>query len=164
MRSVRLEPKRRSVRTRWVVGALVVLLLLSATGFVPPGLIFGMQDEVDIHSGRVRHACLVLYIPILRYSVDSSLTKVLPEEERNPAPPAWRRVMLVSPFVGISPHFAFHGAIAQLRRLERIWEERRSPLECRRESARQLLRLWQRDENYYSGAEHYLTSLKQEVK
>jgi hypothetical protein len=71
--------------------------------------------------------------------------------------------MLVSPFVGISPHFVFHGAIAQIRRLEAIWEEQGFTPERRRESARRLLQLWQRDETYF-GAEHYLTSLKQEVK
>jgi hypothetical protein len=139
------------------------LLLLSASGLIPSWLIFGLQDDVDIHSGRVRHACLVFCIPIVRYSVESSLTRVLPEEELSGAPPAWRRVMLVSPFVGISPHFAFHGAIAQIRRLESIWEEQGFTPERRRESARLLLRLWQRDETYF-GAEHYLTSLKQEVK
>jgi len=164
MRSDSLNPKGWSVRTRWIVGVLVVLLLLSASVLDPTGLILGLQDEVDIHSGRVWHACLVFCIPIVRYSVESSLTRALPEEERITAPPAWRRVVLVSPFVGISPHFAFHGAIAQIHRLETIWEEQGFTTERRLESARRLLRLWQRDETYYSGAERYLTSLKQEGK
>jgi hypothetical protein len=71
--------------------------------------------------------------------------------------------MVVSPFSGISPHFAFHGAIAQIRRLETIWEKQGFTPERRRESARNLLGLWQRDGTYF-GAEHYLASLKQEVK
>ena len=163
MRSVSSSPEGWSVRTRWIVGVPVVLLLLSASGLIPSWLIFGLQDDVDIHSGRVRHACLVFCIPIVRYSEESTLTSVLPGEELNAAPPAWRRVSVVSPFVGISPHFVFHGAIAQIRRLEAIWEEQGFTPERRRESARRLLRLWQRDETYF-GAEHYLTSLKQEVK
>jgi hypothetical protein len=163
MRTILLNPKRWSVRTLRVVGVLVALLLLSCSGLLPPQWILGWEDDVDIHSGRVRHACLVFCIPIVRYSVDSSLTNVLPEAERNATPPAWRTVMFVSPFVGISQHYAFHLAIGQINDLKRVWEKQAFAPECRRESARHLLRLWQRDENYFA-ADLYLLSLKKEGK
>jgi hypothetical protein len=140
---------RRFVSTYWILGGLITLLLLS----------FRLQDEVDIYSGRVRHSWLFYPIVILRYVEDSSLTKELSKEEQSEARAAWRRVMIVSPFVGVSPHFAFHRAIGQIDSLRLIWKYEGYTPKARRESARHMLQLWQRDGNYF-GADRYLYSLK----
>lgn len=126
-----------------VVAIAGIALYLAEIGFLPWSPINCRHEEVDILSGRIRHTRYLLFYRIENRVEDSPVTKALLHEDLPPRAPEWHRVNTFSPNGRISPHYSYHGAIAQIRELQLCWDSGKFTREARRKSARRLLLLWQ---------------------
>jgi hypothetical protein len=63
-------------------------------------------------------------------------------------------VVTLSPGLRHSPHYAFHGAIHQIRELEFCWQSGKMTPAARKETARNVLRLWQQNLNYMRATDY----------
>ena len=131
------------------------LLFLSLFGLFPWSRINCWESEIDLNGGRLRHTRYVLWLPVSRAVRDSPLTQALAPGDRSNLGEDWQPVVTLSPGWRHSPHYRYHGAIHQIRSLEISWEFGKMTPEARRETARVVLRLWQR-EGGYMPAEDYL--------
>jgi hypothetical protein len=159
MRNVFAKLKRFSHAIRNVVLGLLLITILSCVGCFPDTTINCWQDEVDIHTGRIRYSYFLLCVPVVRYVQDSALTRALSEEEQNSQVRQWRTVTRISPGKNYSPHYFYHGAIFQIKELEYTWDALRLTTPARRESARRVLKAWQQDGNYWK-VQEYIYTLK----
>ena len=155
-------PVKRGRFLKWallfVLGVPVLVLVASEFGLPLPGDINCETADVDIQTGRIRHARTVFFVPFGRRVEDSALTKALPAEDVSRAVPDWHRVNTFRPGSRISPHHGFHGAISQMRTLEQIWQLARFTPAAQRASARRLLDLWQQSGDS-SRADEYIRAL-----
>ena len=142
-------------------GVPVLSYVPAALQLLPPSRINCREEAVDIVSGRIRHSYFLYGFPIYQATEDSFLTKALSRDDRDNAKEAWQKVTVVTPGVGYSPHYAYHLAIDQIARLQYTWEANYYTPEARRECAKRVLQLWQRD-GTYSGVERYIHKLKME--
>jgi hypothetical protein len=141
--------RRRPIRALLVVAAIALgLLILSLFGLFPWSGDNCWQDDIDINSGRTRHTRYLLWVPFTRSVQDSALTRALSPEELTGRRADWHPVVTLSPGLHHSPHYRFHGAIHQIRELEISWEFGKMTPEARRETARQVLHLWQQTGSY----------------
>ena len=154
-----MNPKRR---IKWVFGTVLLLVvlpfLLSLTGFFAWSPINCWQYEVDIHTGRVQYTRYFAFIPVKQGIEESTLSAVLRPEDYAELEPDWRRVNTFSPGVSYSPHYAFHSAQNQIRKLELLWQMGGFTPAARRASARRILQLWQEGQGD-DAAETYLRIL-----
>jgi hypothetical protein len=146
---MRIPRPRFSVRQLMIVVAVMASLL---------GIMF--RDEVDIQRGRTRSGIYLWGIPIFRISRDSALSRVLSPVRGDEMLPDWRPVntfTLYSP--SISPHHAFHIAIAQIRWLSDCWGRADFTPSAKRQSAETVLRLW-RNHDHYGPAGDYIEAVR----
>jgi len=146
----------------YVFGGLPLLtvgvLLLALVGFWAWSAINYWTYEVDILSGRIRYTRYLFFVPIRQKIEDSALTCALQVEDYPGTTCEWRRVPTHSRGVRYSPHYAFHGAIAQIRELELVWEMGQFTPAARRATAKRVLELWQK-ENDDSAAHDYIRTV-----
>jgi hypothetical protein len=99
-------------------------------------------EDVDIHTGRIRTTRMLVWLKVSERIEDSALTKALAAEDVLGTEPEWRRVNTLSPGIGNSPHYAFHGAISQIGELESFWESFPLNPQMKRETALTVLSIW----------------------
>ena len=153
-------PRRRRWPRRLGLALLVpaVLLGLAEAGFFPWSGLDCWTDEVDLGTGRTRHARFVYWYPARVEVHDSALTAALLPADLAGRPAEWHPVNTLSPGLRHSPHYRYHGAIWQIRELELAWDLAHATAAARRESARQVLRLW-REGGSDSQAGRYISAL-----
>lgn len=122
-----------------------VLLALSLLGLFPWSGVNCWQNDIDITNGRIRQTRYLLWIPVQRSVRDSALTRAVSPTTITDSTADWQPVATLSPGLHHSPHYRFHGAIHQIRELELCWECGKMTSAARKESARQVLRLWQQN-------------------
>lgn len=146
----------------YVFGGLSLLmaavLLLAPVGFWTWSRINYWTYEVDIFSGRIRYTRYLFFVPVRQKIEDSALTRALQAEDYPETASEWRRVLTLSPGVRHCPHYAFHGAIAQIRELELVWEMDQFTPAAHRATAKRVLELWQKKKND-SSADAYIRTV-----
>lgn len=125
------------------------LLVLSLFGLFPWSGIDCTQSDIDLNSGRIRYSRYLLWVPVTRSVQDSALTRALSPEDRSKPGENWHPVVSLSPGLHHSPHYRFGGVMVQIRDLEISWEFGKMTPEARRETARQVLNLWQQAGDYF---------------
>jgi hypothetical protein len=133
-------PKRRR---HWIV--LAVLAPALTVSFLVSGVFSWSplncwHEDVDIHSGRVRHTRHLLYCQIGERVEDTWLSRNVTKAYHSPD---WRHVNTFSPGMHHSPHYVYHGAINQIETLELVVDAVPFEPEARRKVADSLLTLWQ---------------------
>ncbi len=98
------------------------------------------HEEVDISSGRLRHTRYLLYCQIGERVEDTWLSRNATDAGN---PPDWHRVNTFSPGVGYSPHYRYHGALAQIEVLESADNAISFEAEARHKVADAVLASWQ---------------------
>ncbi len=111
------------------------------------------HEDIDVNSGRVRHQRYLLGLRIRKSVEKSSLSRLLADEVAG-QPEYWRRVNTFSPLVGHSPHYLYHGAIAQVYKLEMLWDFAHFTPEAKRQTARDVLAFWQKGEGYFLAGDY----------
>jgi hypothetical protein len=145
----RSSPRRFLLRALLVLVAVPpILLALSLFGLFPWSGVNCWQNDIDITSGRIRYTRYLLWIPVQRSVSDSALTNVVAPAMNTDSRADWQPVVTLSPGLHHSPHYRFHGAIHQIQELEFSWVFGKMTPAARKESARQVLRLWQQDLSY----------------
>ena len=148
----------------YVFGGLSLLmagaLLLPQVDFWTWSPINCWTYEVDIFSGRICYTRYFFFVPVRRKVEDSALTRALQAEDYAGTACEWRRVLTHSPGVGLYVHYAFHGAIAQIRQLELVWEMGQFTPAARRATAKRVLELWQTGKNDGAADEYIWTVVK----
>jgi hypothetical protein len=148
----------RRARERLVVvvflGA-VVLLVLSLLWWLYPN-VSRTNYEVDIRSGRIRLTHFFLTRQTSQQIEESPISKLLPPPTTQPD---WHYVVTSELGSNVRAHWNFHGAIAQMSRLETLWLMTRFTDDAKREVARNVLNLWQ-DSGSYFDAGTYIQTLE----
>jgi hypothetical protein len=143
-----------------VVVALVVLPPLFVPLISPWSEINCKHEYINLKTGHGRRERRLWYVLISEQVFDTSLSRASkggPDDL--PSVNQWRIVNTFSPWQGNSPHYRFHAALHQTRRLEEIWGllNEVTP-EKKREHANEVLNLWRTTERTGT-AEDYLDSL-----
>ncbi len=145
----RSSPRRFLLRGLLVLVAVPpILLALSLLGFFPWSGVNCWQSDIDITSGRIRYTRYLLWIPAQRSVSDSALTRAVSPATTTDSRADWHPVVTFSPGLHHSLHYRFHGAIHQIQELEFSWVSGKMTPAARKESARQVLRLWQQELSY----------------
>ncbi len=149
-------------KLKW--GLVTLVLILVAVGLVLPAVNGALRKwpklgselyDVDINTGRTRHAHYLLYCKMSERIEDSILTRTIGQFPDG-VEPDWRRVYTY-PAIGwrYSPHYAYHGAIAQIHEVELIWQLCPFSDEAKKQVSRAILNRWQSDRSYF-GAGRYI--------
>jgi hypothetical protein len=135
----------------WLLPLLVIIaLIVWLSGiFTPWSHVNCWTDSIDINTGRIRHERFFLYCCVSDTTQDSPLTQALTPADLAGALPTWHPVVTLSPGVHHSPHYAFHGAIAQVRILQMYWELGQFSADAKHASARHLLACWKTSGSYF---------------
>jgi len=142
-----------------VVAAIIVCLF--APAFMSWSPINCKYQDVDIKTGRARYTRYLLYCKVSERIEETPLSRLIPKEMREGAEPDWRRVNTFSGWGGHSPHHTFHGAFAQIRMIDYLFESPDGSAltdEMKRKIAIHILAIWQHTESYFS-AGNYIDSL-----
>jgi hypothetical protein len=152
-------------RLKW--GLVILVSTLIAGGLVLPAVNSALRkwpklgsefDDVDVNTGRTRQVRYLLYCKTSEKIEDSILTRMI-----GPSPdgvePDWRRVFTY-PTIGwrYSPHYAYHGAISQIRQVELTWQLCSFSDEAKRHMAWTILDKWQSDRSDF-GAGRYISDV-----
>lgn len=149
------RPWRVLLHPRLVTGSLlVVLLVLSALFF--PGVYYRHTAEVDIRAGRIRTTDYILLIRVSQRIEDSPLSRALNAQTADQ--PEWRMVIEFEGTSRVSPHYSFHGAIAQMRQIEMIWQLAPFTAEAKEQMALTVLALW-KAADHDGGAMRYISEV-----
>jgi hypothetical protein len=125
-----------------LVAAPLTLLALSLFGAFPWSGLNCDTTEIDLYSGRIRSTRYLFWIPVRQTVSESALTHELLPTDIHADQVSWQPVVTLSPGVRHSPHYYYHGAIAQIREVQIRWELRADPKASRRAAAIELLRIW----------------------
>jgi hypothetical protein len=131
--------------------APVLCALFLVSGFFRWSPLHCWHEEVDLHSGRVRHTWYLLYCRVSDRTEETWLSRAI---NTSRAKPQWRRVNTLSPGIGYSPHYSYHGALYQIEMLRRTDDLLPFEAAARREAANKLLDLWQTQGSYFKAEEH----------
>ena len=142
-------------RKRQFLGLLAIFFVV-VTFF--PGIFFpwsrlnNREEDIELHSGRLRVTYHFLHIPYKRAFSDTPFSLVLsgagtPEEKDE----MWGRVNTFSPGMRNSPYHAYHGAFSQMRMMETTWEFGSFSPEARVKSARQILQAYRENGSRFGG-------------
>jgi hypothetical protein len=105
-------------------------------------------QEVDINSGKIKYTTYILFIPI---HTEISKTELSNYAEITPNS-CWKYVNLFVGMSKVSPHYKFHGAIAQIQEIELAWTLSKASPEQRRIDTARLLKSWQSTKSYFAAA------------
>lgn len=141
----------RRMVTRFLVVGVLVLVALLVLSF--PGAFYRRHEEIDIRSGRVRLTSFVLFWKTKQQVVESPLSQVIPSTTADA--PDWHFANTFEGWSRVSPHYAYHSAIAQTRHLAQLWQMVPFSPEAKHQVATNVLKLWQADGGYWS-AERYI--------
>jgi hypothetical protein len=152
---IRSSPRRFLLRCVLALLAIPpILLVLSLFGLFPWSGLNCWQNDIDITTGRIRQTRYVLWVPVQRSVWDSAVTRAVTPAAITGARADWHPVVTLSPGLHHSPHYRFHGAIHQIQELELCWQSGKMTPAARTETARQLLRLWQRNLDYFRATDY----------
>jgi hypothetical protein len=143
-------------------GILITVLFLCpiiVPVFVPWNEINCRHEYINIKTGQAKYTRYLWYCKISESVEDTPLSEALGGEIVDIADvAAWRVVNAFSPGVNHSPHYRFHGALAQASNVGLYFENSHPSLEKKRQIARQVLTLWQKRGDYF-GADDVIRSL-----
>jgi len=145
-------------RRLWLVVLILVVLIVFLFTIPIWSKLCYRCDDVDIKTGRTRHARYLLYCKISEKIEDSILTQTIGQFPDG-VQPDWQRVNRFDGIIGnISPHYAYHGAIAQIHLVAMIWQSSPFSNEAKKQVARTILDKWQADGNCF-GVNDYIRDL-----
>jgi hypothetical protein len=159
-----------TIRRRLLVALLLLVLTpaalfgLSLLGFFPWDPLNCWQNDIDITSGRIRYSRYLFWIPIRTTVFDSALTGALSPEDLAGRPAEWHPVATFSPGLHHSPHYMYHAAFSQIRELEISWDFGKMTPAARRETARNLLGLWQHAGSYFRAGDYIQAVLERAME
>jgi len=120
------------------------------------------HQDINIKTGRARYSRYLWFVKISEEVRDTPISvalegKVIDVADIKP----WHRVNTFSPGLRHSPHYRFHGAFAQARKMEMTFELIDANSEERCEIAESILKLWQTEGRYFP-VDDYLQTVFEE--
>ncbi len=145
-----------------VVLAFVLLPPVVIPMFIPWTEINCRHEDINIKTGQARCSRYIWYVKTSEEVKDTPISVALRGQVIDVADiQPWFRVNTFSPGLGHSPHYAFHGALSQARRMEVICEQLELGPEQRRQIAENILKLWQTRKRYFP-VDDYLQTVMEE--
>jgi hypothetical protein len=116
--------------------------------------------EIDVNSGRKRISRYLYGVAVSREISETPLSSaaLVPD-----SPEHWVLVSRFGPYGGHSPHYVYHSATAQIKRLAMIWDLYDVDPSTRQSTGKGLLREWL-DTGSDSSADDYLKRIWEEAK
>ncbi len=156
------------MKKRLLIVIIPVVILLAGPWAIPAvtqsSAINDHRTEINIKTGQARYSHRLWCITVSERVEDTVLSKVLGGETVNAADiEPWHTVDMSWPGQRIRRHYAFHGALAQAREVEMIFELLQPDAQRRGQIVRDILKLWQTHGDYFE-AGRYLIALSQEIE
>jgi len=127
--------------------------------FAPWSAINCKHEEINIKTGQSRYKRYIWFIKVSERVEDTLISTILDGETVDIADiEPWHKVNTFSFVFGHSPHYIFHGALAQVRELEIIFELKQPTAEQKREIVETILEFWQ-SSGHDGGVRDYLGEL-----
>ena len=155
------------MKKRLLVAVIPAAILLAGPWVIPavtPWSAINCRDqEINIKTGQARYSRYLWYVKISERVEATILSQVLRGKAVNPADIApWHMVNRFSPGLHHSPHYSFHGALAQMREIELLFEILAPDAQRKKQTVTDLLTLWQTHGDYFE-ARRYLATLSEEA-
>jgi hypothetical protein len=120
-------------------------------------------QDINIKTGQARYSRCLWFMTISERVEDTPLSRALNGSTVDVAAiKAWHRVNTFSPGVHYSPHYRFHGALAQSHELEMLQRMYQLDPTNTGAIARQVLTEWQTNGNYFA-ADRFLQDKMMEL-
>jgi len=131
--------------------ALLILPPLVVPVFSPWSDINCEHQEINIKTGQARYSRSLWFARISERTEDTALSRALGGETVNAAEmEAWHRVNTLSPGVGHSPHYRYHGALSQAKEFELLRQAYGLNEADAAKLAREVLIQWQTNGSYFA--------------
>lgn len=133
----------------WVCLVGIVLPPLVVPFISPWSDINCRHEEINIRTGQARYSQQLWFLTISQYVEDTALSLALRGESVDADDPlisngpAWHRVNTFSPGIGHSPHYRYHGTLAQTATLKLLFAEHIHSTAEQEDIARRILTAWQ---------------------
>ncbi len=155
------------MKKRWLIAIIPVAVLLAGPWVIPtltPWTAVNVHhEEINIKTGQARYSHKLWYVKVSEKVEDTLFSKVPAGEIVDAADSEpWQMVNTFSPGRRYSPHYRFHGALAQVRAPEMILQLREPDTQRKHQIVRDILKLWQTKGDYF-GAERYIATLSEET-
>jgi len=137
-------PNNLMTKTRTISVVVLAALLLASVGiYYCSGWsrINCWTREIDINSGRTRYTRYWFWM-VTRDEISTTWMSELLNGPVENASPNWHLVVTLSPGARHSPHYAFHGAIADLNTAQMVFERYDVPRERRLALAEAIRDSW----------------------
>jgi hypothetical protein len=123
------QPSRVRRIAVWAVLCLATLLVVAAAlivfvvpRFFPWTRLACSTESIDINSGRVRREAWLLGVRRSDLVEETEISAKYRRLVGEPPAPEWRPVMTLSPWMPYSPHYAYHGAVYDMLRLNEAFQ------------------------------------------
>lgn len=132
--------------------------------FIPWSTINCQCQDINIKTGQARYSHYVWFVKVSERVEETPLSRALDGELVDVAElNAWQRVNTRSLWVKHSPHYVFHGALFQVRQIEKLYEQSNFTDGERKKIAKNLLEIWQRNGSCFSGNDYIQQLMTEEV-
>ena len=150
-----LQRRRRlfSLLGLLLLGAVICCVIESYRD--PWSRLYNEKQELDLYSGRARITWHRLYLQTGQEIRETPLSESLGSGGEHASDEKWVTVNVFGFGGGISPHFAYHGALADIDTLAKYWEMYNFDEAARAKTARQLLKVFRHGESYFADREFF---------
>ena len=126
--------------------------------FDPWSKILCCHEEINIQTAQVRYGCYVYFLKVTERVEDTWQSDYIDIPADDISAASWRRVNTFSPLASHSPHYSFHGALAQVHQLQTAFSLKVFSEAEEKQAVEGLLKKWQESDDYHS-AGRYLDDL-----
>jgi hypothetical protein len=149
---------------KWIIGSVILLGLVYLYPIVFPwsGLCC-WTEEIGLNTGRKRNRSYLFWTRISETESPTWLSSMLSTHPPSPED-RWEPVNTMSPGVSFSPHYSYHGALAQITELEMCCERLSLSPNARLLLAEALINRWRRDGDYRGASSLILRPLSKLVR
>jgi len=116
------------------------------------------HEDINIQTGQVRYSRYLYFVEIKEQAEDTLLSDYIDIPADDISASSWRRVNTFSPLASHSPHYSFHGALAQVHQLQTAFLLKVFSEAEKKQAVEGLLKKWQESDDYHS-AGRYLDDL-----
>lgn len=130
------------------VVALLLILVFIVPCFLPWSGLHSRYEWMDITSGRCRNQRYVLFVKVTDRVEETRVSQLYRELVGEPGEPEWRLCNTFGPYVAVSPHHAYHSAMAGARMLLKTFEHTPFTDGAKRKALLTYLDLLQQHDSY----------------
>lgn len=136
-----------------VLGFLILLPFVVLC-FNPWSEIMCCHEEINIQTAQVRYSRYVYFVKVTEQTEDTGLSDHVEISGDNISSAFWRRANTFSPLASHSPHYSFHGALAQVHQLQTAFSLKVLSEAEKKQAVEGLLKKWRESDDCHSAGQY----------